>query len=63
MTRRRLRRLLGTLAPVAGFVVILTVLHGAGVPLTIPGVIVVILLIVAARVVFGFTRRRRSDPR
>lgn len=63
MTRRRLWRILGAIAPLVGFVVILTVLHGAGVPLTLPGVIVVLLLIVAARVVFGFTRRRRTGPR
>ncbi|CAH0224699.1 MULTISPECIES: hypothetical protein [unclassified Microbacterium] len=63
MTRRRLRQLLGVLAPVAGLVVILVVLHGAGIPLTIPGVIVVLVLLVVGRLVFAFARRRRPDRR
>lgn len=61
MTRRRLSRLLGLLAPIAAVVVVLVVLHGAGVPLTVPGVIIAVALLFVGRLVFGFARRRRAD--
>lgn len=63
MNRRRLRRLLGVVAPVAGLVVILVVLHGAGVPLSIPGVLVVLALLIVGRLVFGLLRLRRRPGR
>lgn len=61
MNRRRLRRSLGLLAPLLGVVVVLVVLHGAGVPLTVPGVLGVVLLLVVARLVIGLARGRRTD--
>lgn len=61
MNRRRLRRSLGLLAPLLGVVVVLVVLHGAGVPLTVPGVFGVVLLLVVARLVIGLARGRRTD--
>ncbi|MCC4248538.1 MULTISPECIES: hypothetical protein [Microbacterium] len=62
MIRRRLRRILGVVAPVAALVVVLVVLHGAGVPLTVPGVVVVLAVLLAGRLVVGLSRRRR-EPR
>ena len=61
MTRRRLRRVIGLVVPIASVVVVLTVLHGAGLPLTFPGVLVIVVLLIVARLVFGFARRRRAD--
>ncbi|WP_431796586.1 hypothetical protein [Microbacterium enclense] len=61
MNKRRLRRSLGLLAPLLGVVVVLVVLHGAGVPLTVPGVLGVVLLLVVARLVIGLARGRRTD--
>jgi len=61
VNRRRLRRSLGLLAPLLGVVVVLVVLHGAGVPLTVPGVLGVVLLLVVARLVIGLARGRRTD--
>ncbi|RWR16047.1 hypothetical protein D8Y23_14520 [Microbacterium enclense] len=61
MNRRRLRRSLGLLAPLLGVVVVLVVLHGAGVSLTVPGVLGVVLLLVVARLVIGLARGRRTD--
>ncbi len=61
MNRRRLRRSLGLLAPLLGVVVVLVVLHGAGVPLSVPGVLGVVLLLVVARLVIGLARGRRTD--
>jgi len=63
MTRSRLRRILVLLAPVAAVVVLLVVIHGAGIPLTVPGVIVVVLLLVVGRLVFALTRKRRVGRR
>ena len=61
MNRRRLRRVIGVIVPIASIVVVLVVLHGAGVPLTLPGVLVFIVLLIVGRVVFGFARRRSAD--
>jgi predicted RND superfamily exporter protein len=63
MTRSRLRRILVLLAPVAAVVVLLVVIHGAGIPLTVPGVIVVVLLLVVGRLVFAVTGKRRAGRR
>jgi predicted RND superfamily exporter protein len=63
MTRSRLRRILVLLAPVAAVVVLLVVIHGAGIPLTVPGVIVVVVLLVVGRLVFAVTRKRRAGRR
>ena len=43
----------------AALIVVVAVLRGAGVPLSVPGVIVVLVLLVVARVVVGRLRRRR----
>jgi len=61
VTLRRLLRVLAWLAPVAAFVVILAVLRGAGVPLSVPGILVVVVLLAAARLMMGRSRRRRRD--
>ena len=61
MIRRRLRRVIGVLGPIAAVVIVLFVLHGAGVPLSVPGVILVFLLLVVGRLVVGLARRRRVD--
>lgn len=63
MTVRRVLRILVWLAPVAAFVVILAVLKGAGVPLSVPGVVVVILLLGLSRLMIGRSRRRRRRDR
>ncbi len=47
--------------PIASVVVVLTVLHGAGLPLTLPGVLVFVVLLIVARLILGFVRRRRAD--
>lgn len=47
------------LAPLAALIVVVAVLRGAGVPLSVPGVIVVLVLLVVARIVVGRLRRRR----
>ncbi|WP_150952990.1 hypothetical protein [Microbacterium testaceum] len=59
MTYRRLLRILSWVAPVAAFVVILAVLKGAGVPLSVPGIVVVIVLLGVSRLMIGRSRRRR----
>ncbi|MDQ1082997.1 MULTISPECIES: hypothetical protein [Microbacterium] len=56
---RRVRRIAVWLLPLAALVVILLVLRGAGVPLSAPGVIVVMVILALARVVVGSARRRR----
>ncbi len=56
---RRVRRVASWVIPVAAFVVILLVLRGAGVPLSVPGVIVVLVLLGIARLMIGRARRRR----
>ncbi|MDZ5145816.1 hypothetical protein [Microbacterium testaceum] len=61
MTFPRLLRILGWLAPVAALAVILAVLRGAGVPLTLPGVVIVVVLLGVARLMIGRSRRRRRD--
>ena len=53
--------MIGLVVPIASVVVVLTVLHGAGLPLTFPGVLVFVVLLIVARLVFGFARRRRAD--
>lgn len=63
MTVRRVLRILVWLAPVAAFVVILAVLKGAGVPLSVPGVVVVVLLLGISRLMIGRSRRRRRRDR
>ncbi len=63
MTVRRVLRILVWLAPVAAFVVILAFLRGAGVPLSVPGVVVVVLLLGIARLMIGRSRRRRRRDR
>ncbi|MCJ1706408.1 hypothetical protein [Microbacterium sp. VKM Ac-2923] len=57
----RLRRVAGWVIPLASFVVILFVLRGAGVPLSVPGVIVVVVLLAVARMIVGRSRRGRRD--
>ncbi|MBD8206303.1 MULTISPECIES: hypothetical protein [unclassified Microbacterium] len=59
MTRRRVWQIVMLLAPLAALIVVVAVLRGAGVPLSVPGVIVVLVLLVVARVVVGRLRRRR----
>lgn len=59
MTRRRVWQIVMLLAPLAALIVVVAVLRGAGVPLSVPGVIVVVVLLVVARVVVGRLRRRR----
>jgi Flp pilus assembly protein TadB len=61
MTKRLLLRILGVGAPVVALVIVLVVLHGAGVPLSLPGVIVVFVILVIARMVVRSGRRRRTD--
>jgi hypothetical protein len=61
MTKRLLFRILGVAAPVAALVIVLVVLHGAGVPLSLPGVLVVFVILVIARTVVRLRRRRRTD--
>ena len=56
---RRLRPLLSWLVSLASLVVILAVLRGAGVPLSLPGVVVVLVLLLASRAMVGRARRRR----
>jgi Flp pilus assembly protein TadB len=56
---RRIRRVASWVIPFAAFVVILLVLRGAGVPLSVPGVVVVLLLLGVVRVTLGRARRRR----
>ena len=54
------------IAPIAAVVVVLAVLRGAGIPFTIPGVIVVLVLLLVARILVGRGRRRaarRADRR
>ena len=63
MTRRRLARILGVVAPLAAIVVVLVVLHGAGVPLTLPGIIVAVLVLIVGRVIGVYARRRRPERR
>lgn len=57
----RLRRILTWLLSFAALVVILAVLRGAGVPLSLPGVLLVVAALVVARLVIGRARRRRRD--
>ena len=61
MTKRLLLRILGVAAPVVALVVVLVIVHGAGIPLSLPGVIVVFVLLVIARMVVRLGRRRRTD--
>ncbi|MCM3501491.1 Flp pilus assembly protein TadB [Microbacterium testaceum] len=61
MRLHRLRRVLTWLLSFAALLVILAVLRGAGVPLSLPGVLIVIAALVLARVVIGRARRRRRD--
>ncbi len=60
---RRLRRVLSWVLPLASLVVILLVLRGAGVPLTVPGVVVVLVVLAVARVIGVRSRRRRRRAR
>lgn len=59
---RRARQVLSWILPLASFVVILLVLRGAGVPLSVPGVVVVLIVLAVARVIAARSRRRRRDP-
>ncbi len=56
-TLRWIRRLSGILLPVVALIVVVTVLHGAGVPLTLPGVLITIALLFVIRWVMGRSRR------
>ncbi|WZH37471.1 MAG: hypothetical protein PIR02_02135 [Microbacterium enclense] len=60
MNRRQLWRIVVWIAPILAVVVVLAVLRGAGVPFTIPGVIVVLVLLLVARIVVGRGRRRAA---
>jgi len=62
VNRRLLWRILVWAAPVAALLVVLAVLRGAGVPLTFPGVLLTLVLLVTARFVM-VGARRRSDRR
>lgn len=57
---RLVRRVAGWVLPLAAFIVILVVLRGAGVPLSVPGVIVVLVVLGVAR---GFAERARRRRR
>ncbi|MDR6690170.1 O-antigen ligase [Microbacterium sp. 1154] len=61
MTFRRLLRILGWLAPVVALAIIIAVLRGAGVPLTLPGILVVVGLLGVARLMIGRSRRRQRN--
>lgn len=56
---RGIRRVVSWVVPFAAFVIILLVLRGAGVPLSVPGVLVVLVLLGVFRVIIGRARRRR----
>ena len=58
---RRTRRVIDLLLPVAAFFVVIAVLRGAGVPLSVPGIVIVLALLFAARLAMGWSRRRRRD--
>ncbi|WP_136585906.1 hypothetical protein [Microbacterium hydrothermale] len=58
---RWIRRLSGILLPVAALLVVVTVLKGAGVPLTVPGVLIAIGLLFVVRLAMGWSRRGRRD--
>lgn len=58
-----MRLILTWLAPVAAVVVVFSVLKGAGVPLSVPGVVIVLILLFVVRVFVGRLRghgRRRG---
>ncbi|WP_153004296.1 hypothetical protein [Microbacterium testaceum] len=63
MNRRLLWRILVWAAPVAAFLVILAVLRGAGVPLTLPGVVLTLVLLVVVRFAVVKVRRRADRGR
>ncbi|KTR92930.1 hypothetical protein NS220_13880 [Microbacterium testaceum] len=56
-------RILVWAAPVAAFLVILAVLRGAGVPLTLPGVVLTLVLLVVVRFAVVKVRRRADRGR
>ncbi|WP_295789791.1 hypothetical protein [uncultured Microbacterium sp.] len=56
---RRLRPFLSWLVSLVSLVVILAVLRAAGVPLSLPGVVIVLGLLLASRAMIGRSRRRR----
>jgi len=62
VNRRLLWRILVWAAPVAALLVVLAVLRGAGVPLTFPGVVLTLVLLVVTRFVV-VRARRRTDRR
>ncbi|WP_298871234.1 hypothetical protein [uncultured Microbacterium sp.] len=61
MTLRQLKRAAALLLPVAALIVVLAVVRGAGIPLTVPGVVIVFVLLFVVRAVVGWSRRRRRD--
>lgn len=61
LTVRQLKRAAGVLLPVTALVVVLMVVRGAGIPLTVPGVVFVFVLLFVGRAVVGWSRRRRRD--
>lgn len=60
---RRVRPLVSWFASLAALIVILAVLRGAGVPLSLPGIAIVLLLLFVGRGVIGWRRRRRVTSR
>ncbi|MFN3948348.1 hypothetical protein [Microbacterium sp.] len=60
-TGRRVRRAAGWLLPVTAVVVVIVVLRSAGVPVTVPGVVVTVVVLFLVRVVIGWSRRGRRD--
>jgi len=54
-------RILGWVAPLLALLVVLSVLRGAGVPLTVPGVLITLVLLLVVR--FVVVRARRGTGR
>ncbi|MDQ1123251.1 hypothetical protein [Microbacterium trichothecenolyticum] len=59
MNRRRIRQIATWVAPLLAVVIVLSVLKGAGVPLSVPGVVLVFVVLFVARVLIGRGRRRK----
>lgn len=60
-TVRRLLRAAGWLLPLGAMVVVVVVLRSAGIPVTVPGILVALVVLFVARAGIGWSRRRRRD--
>lgn len=63
VTQRRLWQIVRWLASVASVVIVVSVLRGAGVPVSLPGVLVVVAVLFVVRLAVGRARRRRARSR